>query len=68
MRIQFSHHAKKRMIERGISLEDVRRALEMPDYTVTHTSTKEVSCRIEAKTLKIVYTEEDNYINVITVM
>lgn len=68
MKIIFSYHAKKRLIERSIKIKDVEETIEMPEYTISKGNKKEAYKKIGEKTLKAVYTEEDNYIKVITII
>ncbi|MDD5191654.1 MAG: DUF4258 domain-containing protein [Candidatus Nanoarchaeia archaeon] len=68
MKIVLSYHAKKRLVERSIKLEDVQETIEMPNYTVSKGDKKEAYKKIKDKTLKVVYSEEDKYIKVITLI
>ena len=68
MRIFLSHHAKKRLSERGIKFKDVQETIEMPEYTISKMNKKEAYKKIKGKTLKVVYAEEDKYIKVITLI
>jgi len=61
-------HAKKRMLERNIKLEEIQEVIEVPDYTVKKNSIIEAHRKIGNKSLKVVYAKEDNFINVITVI
>ena len=68
MKIILSYHAKKRLIERGIKIKDVEETIEMPDYTISKGNKKEAYKKIKDKTLKVVYSKEDKYIKVITLI
>jgi len=68
MKIFLSHHAKKRLSERGIQFKDVQETIEMPEYTISKINKKEAYKKINGKTLKVVYAEEDKYINVRTLI
>ena len=68
MKIVLSHHAKKRLIERGIKMQDVQETIEIPEYTISKGNKKEAYKKIKDKILKIVYIIEDKYINVITLI
>ena len=35
MKTILTNHAKRRMIERNIKMEEIRETLEFPDYTIT---------------------------------
>lgn len=68
MKIVLSNHAKNRLFQRGIKINEVVDTIEMPDYTVSKGSIKEAQKKIKDKTLKVVYSQEDKYIKVITLM
>ena len=68
MRIVLSNHAKKRLIERGIKMRDVQEAIDIPDYTVSKGNKKEAYKTMNGKTIKIVYSQEDKYIKVVTLI
>lgn len=68
MKITLSNHATKRLNERGIKMQDVQNTIEMPEYTISKGNKKEAHKKIGDKTLKVVYTEEDKYIKVITLI
>ena len=68
MNLILSNHAKKRLIERNIKIEDVKTAIEFPDYTISKGNKREAYKRIKGKVLKVVYFEEDKYIKVITLI
>ena len=67
MKVIFSYHAKKRLFERDIKINEVIESIEMPDYTVSKGDKKEAYKKIKDKTLKVVYSE-DKYIKVITLI
>lgn len=68
MKIILSHHAKKRLFERGIKFKEVVEAIEFPEYTISKGDKKEAYKKIKDKTLKVVYFKEDKYIKVITLI
>ncbi len=68
MKIILTNHAKKRLIERKIKIEEVLETIEMPNYTITKGKLREVFRKINNQTLKVVYSVEDKYINVISIM
>ena len=68
MKVVLSHHAKKRLLERGIQFKDIQETIEMPEYTISKTNKKEAYKKVKGKTLKVVYAEEDKYIKVITLI
>lgn len=67
MKLVLSHHAKKRMDERGISFAEIRSTMNEPDYTVRRPNQEiEAHKKIRGKILKIVYVDEIKYIKIIT--
>ncbi len=68
MSLIFTNHAKQRMIERGIKLQEVQDTVDLPDYTVSKEGKKESFKKIGNKNLKIVYSEKGKFIKVITVI
>jgi hypothetical protein len=68
MKIVLSHHAKKRLIERGIKMQDVQDTIEIPEYTISRGDKKEAYKKINGKLLKVVYIKEDKYIKIITLI
>jgi hypothetical protein len=66
MEIIYSPHAKKRMIERGISDSDVKETLNFPEYTLTRGKEIEAYKKIKDKMLKVVYVPLNKFINIIT--
>ena len=68
MKIILTKHAKQRMNERDISLEDIKQAIEIPDYTVSKNNKIEACKTINNKILKIVYLRKGNFIKIITLM
>jgi len=68
MKIILSRHAKKRLLERGIKIRDVQETVEIPEYTISKGNKKEAYKKLNGKTMKVVYAEEDKYIKVITLI
>jgi|ETN02SMinimDraft_2_1059926.scaffolds.fasta_scaffold61816_2 hypothetical protein len=69
MRIEVSHHAKKRMRQRGISILHIRHILRFPIKTcINHDKTISVFANIENRTIELVYAKKENYINIVTVI
>ncbi len=62
-RIVITNHAKQRMVERGITIEEIRDAIDFSDYTIN----KENKIESFKKDIKIVYTK-DKFIKIITVI
>lgn len=67
MKFIFTTHAKQRMIERGIKIEQIKDVIELPDYTITKDGKIEVYKRIDNRTLKIVYAK-NKFIKIITLI
>ena len=68
MKIIFTDHAKKRMNEREISIDNIEQTIEMPEYTVSHNNLVEAYKTIDNKVLKLVYSRKGNFIKIITLM
>lgn len=67
MKFIFTTHAKQRMIERGIKIEQIKDVIELPDYTITKDGKIEVYKRIDNRTLNIVYAK-NKFIKIITLI
>ncbi|MFA5856875.1 MAG: DUF4258 domain-containing protein [Candidatus Pacearchaeota archaeon] len=67
MNFILTNHAKKRMIERGITIEEINTVVENPDYTIKKDNFIESFKRLNNKILKIVYME-GKFIKIITVI
>jgi hypothetical protein len=63
-RIIITNHAKKRMFERGINLNEIKSAIEFPDYTIT----KENKIEVYKNNLKVIYENKDKFIRIITII
>ena len=68
MNLIFTNHAKQRMIERDIKLEEVKDAIDYPDYAVSKENIVESYKRINNKNLKVIYSKEGKFIKIITVI
>jgi len=66
--IIITDHAKKRMVERSISLENIKNTIELPDYTVDKSGIIEAFRKLNNKTLKVVYVSKDKFIKILSVM
>jgi hypothetical protein len=62
-KIILTNHAKQRMQERGISIEEIKENIDFPDYTIKKGN------KIESikKDIKVLYTK-DKFIKIITVI
>lgn len=68
MKIILSNHAKQRMIERRITLSQIRACIENPSYKITKENKIEMFKEINNKILRIICTQENKFIKVITLM
>jgi len=68
MKLIFTNHAKQRMIERGIKLEEIQNTIDFPEYTIRKNKKIEAHKKIDNKTLKIIYIEEGKFIKIITLI
>ena len=64
MKIIFTNHAKQRMLERGISLEEIKETIEFPEYIVS----KGIKIEAHKNNLKTIYISKDKFIKIITVI
>jgi len=60
----FTKHSKQRMLERGISLVEVKEVIEFPEYVIS----KGMNIEAYKNNLKIVYISKDKFIKIITVI
>jgi len=67
MTFVYTKHAKKRMIERGISEKQLVDCVDYPEYTIKRGEEIEAYKKTEEKMLKVVYVNMIRYIKVITV-
>lgn len=68
MKIILTNHARKRMLERSIKVENIKDAIELPDYTIVKGNKIEAYKKINNKNLKVVYNKGDNFIRIITLI
>jgi len=69
MKVVFSDHAKKRIRERGIEDWEIEYLLKHPSYIKKSFEERRIAVgEIKDRKLKIIYTEEESYIKVISVM
>ena len=66
--IILTKHAKQRMLERGISMEEIQETINLPDYTVSRGNKIEAHKRIKDKILKIIYYKSNKFIKIITLI
>ncbi len=68
MRFILTNHAKKRMDERNIPLDQIKQTIEFPEYIITKNQKIESYKRINQRLIKVVYLKKDNFIKIITVI
>lgn len=69
MNIIYSDHATRRMRQRGITELEVEHILTYPMYVKkTFEGKKEAVGTVKNRTIKIVFTETENYLKIITLM
>jgi hypothetical protein len=68
MNLIFTNHAKQRMIERNIKMQEVQETINLPDYTISKEDKTEAYKKIGDKNLKIVYSDKGKFIKVITLI
>ncbi len=69
MKIIYSDHAKKRMKQRGIEDWEIEYIINHPSYTKkSFDGRKIIVGEIKDRRVKIIFIEEESYINVISVM
>jgi len=69
MKITYSDHSKKRMKERSIEDWEVEHILKYPSFIKKSLEGRKIAVGdIKNRKLKIIYTEEESYIKVISVM
>lgn len=67
MRIIYTFHASKRMMERGIIESEIIDMIEFPEYTLKRGEEIEAYKKIDDKMIKVVYVRKEKYIKIITV-
>ncbi len=66
MKVLFTDHAKKRMRETGIEDWEIEHLLKHPSYIKKSFDERRIAVGvIRDRKLKIIYTEEENYIKVV---
>ena len=68
MEFIFTNHARKRVVERKISKEQIQETIDFPDYTIRKDGKTESYKKIENKTLKIIYVLKGKFIKIVTLM
>ena len=68
MELILTKHAKQRMLERNIKIEEIQETIEFPDYTIIKNNKTEAYKKIGNKNLKVVYTKEGKFIKIITLI
>jgi hypothetical protein len=68
MDLILTKHAKQRMIERSISIQEVKNTIELPDYTINKGDVIESYKKENNKNLKVVYSRKGKFIKIVTVI
>lgn len=68
MKIIYTEHAEKRILERGIKKSWIEECIEIPDYNVSKGKVVESNKKINFQVLKVVWERKDKFIKVISVM
>lgn len=68
VRVILTSHARQRMFERGISLEQIKDCIELPDFVINKMKNTEAYKQFKNKNLKVVYSKEGKFIKIISVM
>ncbi len=68
MKIILTKHAKQRMEERSIGIEQIQETINFPDYTISKENKIEAYKEINNKLLKVVYIKEGKFIKIITLI
>ena len=68
MKLIFTKHARQRMFERDIKINEINHAIEFPDYTIIKGNKIEAYKKVKDKNLKVVYINEDKFIKIITLI
>ena len=66
IRLRLSKHARKRIVERGISIGSIKYTMEFPDYKIIRGNEEESYCELDQGVLKAVHAKEGKFIKVIT--
>lgn len=61
-------HAKERMTERSIEIEQIKETINFPDYTISKEKKIEAYKKFENKLLKVIYVKEGKFIKIITLV
>ena len=68
LKIIYTKHTKKRMIERSIKSSWIEDCIELPDYNIARERIVESYKKINSEVLKVVWIRMDSFIKVISVM
>ncbi len=68
MKLIFTNHAKQRIKERKIILQQIQETIDFPDYKISKENKIEAYKKIDNKLLKIVYIKEGKFIKIITLI
>mgnify|MGYP001558993220 CR=1 FL=1 len=66
--IVYTKHAMQRRLERDISDDDIKKAIDEPNYVISSFEGRMIATKkINSRTIQVVYKEEVNKIIIITV-
>ena len=68
MRIILTYHAKKENESKKYKIKDIEDNVELPDYIISKDNKKHSYKKMNNKILKVVYSKEDKYIKIITLI
>lgn len=70
MDLVYSEHAKQRMRQRGITHLHVIHILQFPECTIKNTKqgVTTVIGTVQARRMRIIYTEQEKYLKIITII
>lgn len=68
MNLILTEHAKKRMSERGIKINQIENTITFPDYTIKKENRIEAYKKIKDNLLNVIYIQEGKFIKIVTVI
>jgi len=67
--INYSDHAQKRLKQRGITPLEVEFVLQHPQYVLKSTEGRKIAVgTIKNRTIRVIFTETENYIKIVTIL
>jgi len=68
MNFILTNHAKKRMTERDIKINQIQETIDFPDYTIKKEDKTEFHKKFKDKKLVIIAIQEGKFIKIVTVV